>query len=328
MDNFQNPPILLILFNRVEIVTTMLNSLKKIKPEKLYIYFDGPRIDSKDSDEASINRIEKNISKYIDWECDLKIKKNNQNFGSHTSPKLAIDWLFSNEEIGVILEDDCIPNKSFYKFCTTLLKSHVDDKSVFMISGDNGGQILNERFFCESDYLFTHIPLTWGWATWKDRWDKVETDMNNWNQGYLKNRKYLSNFSFYESFIIYKMLNRISSREEKNWDYILYSFMTRENYLSIIPKHNLIQNIGWGEEATHTNQLNFRSYGKTKESSKFRINYDVAADKRTDMVISYLVHFGVPKKIINLNNFAIIRSYHFLLRANYLLFKIYKKIRS
>ena len=252
MIDSKETPVLLILFNRVSISNELLKSLREAKPKTIYIFFDGPRNQQKHSDQSSIKLIEQDINEIIDWECDLFIKRNKNNVGSHVGPKQAIDWLFSKEERGIILEDDCIPNNSFFEYCSVLLDRYSEDDRVFMISGDNGGPIINQDFFNKNSYLFTKVPLTWGWATWKNRWENFDGDLSLWNQPFRKIRKLFDGYSLFESYLLYKMLNRVSSREEKNWDYMLYSTMIKNNYLSIIPRLNLIKNIGWGDEATHT----------------------------------------------------------------------------
>ena len=93
----------------------------------------------------------------IDWSCDIQIQQNTINYGSHIAPKKAIDWLFENETVGIILEDDCIPNDSFFEYCSVLLDRYSEEDRVFMISGDNGGPIINQDYFNKNSYLFTKV---------------------------------------------------------------------------------------------------------------------------------------------------------------------------
>ncbi len=290
-------PVLLILFNRPEISKQLINSLGKTQPNKVYVYFDGPRENQKMIDSENIDEIKKFIEN-IDWNCDIQIKENTTNLGSHIAPKKAIDWLFENETVGIILEDDCIPNDSFFEYCSVLLDRYSQDNRVFMISGDNGGPIINQDFFNKNSYLFTQVPLTWGWATWKNRWENFDSDLNLWNQPFRKTRKLLDGYSLFESYLIYKMLNRVSLREEKNWDYMLYSTMIKNKYLSIIPRLNLIKNIGWGDEATHTKKRNFRSYAETFPLTNLSAFNDDDNTYNTDIRISYSVHFGIKNNQI------------------------------
>jgi len=311
-------PVLLILFNRPEISKQLINSLGKTQPNKVYVYFDGPREYQKMVDSKNIDEIKKVIEN-IDWNCDIQIKENTINLGSHIAPKKAIDWLFENETVGIILEDDCIPNDSFFKYCSVLLDRYSQDNRVFMISGDNGGPIINQDFFNKNSYLFTQVPLTWGWATWKNRWENFDSDLNLWNQPFRKTRKLLDGYSLFESYLIYKMLNRVSLREEKNWDYMLYSTMIKNKYLSIIPRLNLIKNIGWGDEATHTKKRNFRSYAETKKLKSFKTYSDIVSDQKNDLFISYKVHFGVDEILINETPLLKVRIRYIIMRTKYLM---------
>jgi hypothetical protein len=310
-------PVLLILFNRVSISNELLKSLREAKPKTIYIFFDGPRNQQKHSDQSSIKLIEQDINEIIDWECDLFIKRNKNNVGSHVGPKQAIDWLFSKEERGIILEDDCIPNNSFFEYCSVLLDRYSEDDRVFMISGDNGGPIINQDFFNKNSYLFTKVPLTWGWATWKNRWENFDGDLSLWNQPFRKIRKLFDGYSLFESYLLYKMLNRVSSREEKNWDYMLYSTMIKNKYLSIIPRLNLIKNIGWGYEATHTKKRNFRSDAKTFQLTNLSDFNDDDNTYNTDVRISYAVHFGINDKQIYPNVLLLTRIIYLSKRAIY-----------
>jgi hypothetical protein len=321
-------PILLILFNRIEITKELLLSLQKIKPENLYIYFDGPRENCIKDDTNAFLQIEELIDKYVDWTCQLNIKHSKKNRGSHVAPKRAIDWFFTCEENGIILEDDCIPDPSFYDYCKFLLEEYKYDDEVFLISGDNAGPLIPAKLFNENDYLFSKVPLTWGWATWKNRWEKVDENLEIWKDSFLKNRYLLNPYPLYESLLIYNMLRRISYREEKNWDYLVYSTMIKNNKFSIMPKYNLIKNIGWGSDATHTQITNFRSYFPSKDLSNFNYSGDITNSVKIDMIISYMVHFGIFLDEKELKNFFLIRIKHIFNRTKYFTVSLVSKLKK
>jgi hypothetical protein len=321
-------PILIILFNRVEIAKELFLSLQKIKPPRLYIYFDGPREKFKEADLNAFSKIEELVVEIINWECEVNIEHSEKNRGSHISPKRAIDWFFSYEQDGIILEDDCIPDPSFYSYCNFLLQKYKNNNNVFLISGDNGGPVLGPEIFMGNDYLFSKVPLTWGWATWKSRWEKLDENLDNWNTTFFKNRQFLNSYPLYESLLIYNMLNRVSSRKEKNWDYLVYSTMLKNNYLSIIPKNNLIKNIGWGSNATHTKITNFRSYFPTKEMKSFNFVGPISNSRRIDIIISYMVHFGIALSSEKIMPLIGARIRHFLRRTKYYVTILLIKIKK
>ena len=122
------------------------------------------------------------------------------------------------------------------------------------------------------------------------------------------------------------MLRRVSSREEKNWDYVLYSTMIKNNCYSIMPKYNLITNIGWGEEATHTKEKNFRSFGNTKKINILNFNGEIKNSIDLDTRISYMVHFGISQNLAINSNLNLIRIIHLFKRLRYFIFLIYKKL--
>ena len=158
-----------------------------------------------------------------------------------------------------------------------------------------------------------------GWATWKNRWEKIDRNFASWSKSYLYNRKNLKFLPVFESFLIYRMLKRISKRSEKNWDYLLYSTMIKNKSFSIIPKHNQIENIGWGEEATHTKSKNFRSYAETKKLKSFKTYSDIVSDQKNDLFISYKVHFGVDEILINETPLLKVRIRYIIMRTKYLM---------
>ena len=136
MSTSATPPILLIVFNRLENTKRVFDAIKKAKPQKLYISSDGPREDIKD-EKKLVLRIRKFLLDSIDWECETKTLFHETNQGCKLAPEKAISWFFENEEKGIILEDDCVPSLDFFKYATELLDFYVNDLRVFGISGTN-----------------------------------------------------------------------------------------------------------------------------------------------------------------------------------------------
>ncbi len=308
-------PILLILFNRPDQTEELLKSIKLAEPKNLYIGIDGPR---NNDDQEKINDILNLIKKYIDFECDLKINNLNENLGCGLGPRAAISWLFDNEDSGIILEDDCIPSESFFKFCDELLEKYKEDERIWMISGDNGGPILKSNYFDNFDYTFSNVPLIWGWASWKDRWEKYDDNLNNWDKGTLYNLKYLNHVSYFEKFIVGRICKNSSRSKVKNfWDFQMYSSMLKNNSYAVIPRFNLISNIGWGDVATHTKDENFRSYSPLQSYKKLNHNTNVEVNKKINNIITYAIHTGTRKNIIDKDKINLIRIFYLLNRIQY-----------
>jgi hypothetical protein len=166
-------PILYMVFNRLDKTKKSFEAIKKARPKKLFVAADGPRTKK---EKKKTDAVRKYILDNIDWECDLKTLFRDKNLESNKvccNPALtgAFKWFFSQVEEGVILEDDCIPDKSFLRFCGEMLDKYRDDKRVGFIAG-----FTNIEVDIEDSYYFSDDGFTWGWAIWKDRFEKYYTD--------------------------------------------------------------------------------------------------------------------------------------------------------
>lgn len=241
-------PIAIILFNRPNHTERLIHRLKEIRPSKIYAIIDGPRR-GKPNDVDAVNAVMGKL-KLIDWKCELKINQSKTNLGCRIRPVSGLDWVFSQEEEAIILEDDCIPNLSFFQFCQENLDKYRDISDVGLISGTNPC----ENLTCDTEYsyVFSTYPQIWGWATWKNRWQNYDHTITGWNarntalllksKGFSKKgiRHWNSNFK------------KVHDTNFDAWDYQLAFQLFNSNALAIIPKYNLITNTGFGVDATHT----------------------------------------------------------------------------
>lgn len=226
-------PILLIHFNRPDLIDETLSVLKEIRPEKIYISIDGPR---NNKDKKNQEEILKKVDN-INW-TQVILNHEKENLGCHNHVPKAINWFFEKNKDGIILEDDCIPNKSFFGFCEELLNKYKEDKKIMMISGANHN-IKTDKF----DYYFSRYPQIWGWATWSDRWNKFAID----NSTETKLFEDKEQNSFWKSFF-----KKIESGKLKNWGAKWTKTIIKENGFCIIPNKNLITNKGFDNNATNT----------------------------------------------------------------------------
>jgi len=154
MKQFEKP-ILFIVFKRLDTTKRVFEQIKKLKPLKLYIASDGPR---NESEKAKVLQVREFILKNIDWDCKVKTKFRDKNLGVGFGPNDAIDWFFSHEEEGIILEDDCLPSISFFYFCQELLDMYRDNKKIGVIQGFSP--------FSQKDYPYSYFfsiyDLKWG----------------------------------------------------------------------------------------------------------------------------------------------------------------------
>jgi hypothetical protein len=259
--------ILIIYFNRPKILKLLLMSLKKFKPSSIYFSCDGPRL-SNNSDEERIKACNLLIDKYVDWPCKKKFMRAEANIGCDNWVPQSISWFFFHEESGIILEDDCLIDENFYNFSSYLLDKYADNEKVMNIAALNPNTS-NEKEK-DYDYFYSYYPLTWGWATWRRAWDYYNHDikMENYNS-LIKKHLISKGFTNYELIYWNKFFTRLEQQKVLFWDIKwIYSIWLR-GACSITPSRNLVANIGFGKDATHTKFTVGTPYGKKIYSIQF-----------------------------------------------------------
>ncbi len=242
-------PLLLITFNRFDNFRILIDSLKIVKPAKIYLFSDGARLNN-EVDSLNINKLRNEYLNLINWRCDIYTKFENNNLGCKYGPINAINWLFENEDSGIILEDDCIPSPKFFPFASHYLEKYKDDLSVFSISGTN---ICPYNITRNKTYSsIYHLP--WGWATWKRSWKLFDYECKFINSNEFKVKFLKQNFLF--RYIWKKNINYFSDGTHHMWDPQWNLFCFFKGGRSIYPGFNLIKNIGHDSRATHTTNHN------------------------------------------------------------------------
>ncbi len=244
-------PILFLVFNRPDTTKQVFEAIRKAKPTKLFVAADGPRLD-KEGENEKCEEVRK-IATQIDWDCELTTLFREENFGCGKSVSEAITWFFEHVEEGIILEDDCLPAESFFNYCTELLHKYRNDEKIMHIGGSNFQNGIKRG---GGDYYFSSIPHIWGWATWKRAWDKYDFTLN----GYYDNDclEMLNNLYRKNHIINYwiNIFNAMSKGMIDTWDYQWHYTLLENNGMSISPNINLVSNIGFGIDATHTIEKN------------------------------------------------------------------------
>lgn len=260
-------PILFLVFNRPDVTKRAFESIRNAKPPRLYIASDGPRNDN--PNDIQLCKKVREIFDDIDWSCELKTLYRDENLGCRLAVSTAIDWFFENEEDGIILEDDCLPDDSFYKFCEEMLEKYRDDNRIMSITGDNFqyGQIRNKF-----SYYFSRYIHCWGWATWRRAWKYYDNEMTLWPV--IRENNILKHILNDNRTVNYwtNIFNLTYSGEIDSWAYRWTLSCWCQSGLTIIPNINLVSNIGFGEDATHTISANHLSNIKTK-SMRFPLRH-------------------------------------------------------
>lgn len=240
--------VLLIAFNRPENTQKVLNEILKSNPRIVYVSIDGPRNNNL-NDKVNCQEVRDIVEKTL---CNsltkYKILFQEENLGCKMGVYSAISWFFKNETEGIILEDDTLPNSSFFKFCEQMLVMYRNNTSIGMVCGSN---LIKETYSNKSSYFFSKQTPIWGWATWKRVWEKYDINMNHWDQSISKFKSVPSIFNYREK-LWNSIFLKVLSNQIDTWDYQWTFSFWKNNLLSIVPKINLVKNIGFDENATHT----------------------------------------------------------------------------
>lgn len=233
-----NTPTALIFFARPDVLQITFDAIKKAQPSQLFLIQDGPRLHH-EQDLINIQKC-RDIVSHIDWECEVFQNYATTNMGCGLRVYSGIKWAFEHTDRLLVIEDDCVPHLSLFPFATDLLERYKDDTRISIICGMNNLGVYDA---VESDYFFSTSGSIWGWATWKRVWDAVDYEM-----GFMNN-DYATPLVFKTDTKLERMGKNLvqqlrSNKKLSSWSYQLGMSMYLNNQLNIVPKRNMIANIG------------------------------------------------------------------------------------
>ena len=242
-------PILLISFNRPNHVRKVLSTIRAQEPASLYVFQDGARKEHPE-DLEKCAEVRKVIEELVDWPCELHTLYSERNLGCGAGPMHAIDWFFSQVEEGIVMEDDCLPHPDFFGYCEELLERYRDDDQVRFINST----LYNDRWKCEASYDFSHYMVTGAWAGWQKTWQGFDLDLKDLDARSFRKHVLRLTGNRAEANWWFSIVKEIQQDQRKKsyWDFQMQILLFRNNALTIHPKVNLISNIGFGSEGTHT----------------------------------------------------------------------------
>ena len=248
------PPVLLIVFNRPHLTRRVLEAVRRARPVRLYVAADGPR-PNQPTDAIRCGLTRAVVTNGGPWPCAVRTLFRDDNLGCGLGPASAISWFFMHETEGIILEDDCLPTPDFFRFCGELLRHHRHDTRVMHISGNNLTQEAQEPVAPGADsYHFSGRVRSWGWASWRRAWQHFDFDLALLPE--LRRRGALSHVypSLLERQYWLRKFEAVRTGPQPAhiWDYQWHFAVAAHGGLTIIPAVNLVTNIGFGEDATHT----------------------------------------------------------------------------
>ena len=240
--------VLFLVFNRPDTTRQVFEAIRKAQPPRLYISADGAR--SHKDGEAEICSEVRKIATSVDWPCEVKTMFREKNLGCRVAVSEGITWFFKHEEEGIILEDDCLVGKSWFNFAESMLERYRYDNRIMCISANH---FHGDQHKLEHSYFFSRYNHCWGWASWRRAWQYYDKDMSSWPK--LKNTSWLlsaGNGSKSFQRYWYKIFETVYDNKVDSWAYCWTFSCWCQHGLTILPAKNLVKNIGFGFDATHT----------------------------------------------------------------------------
>ncbi|ASU36142.1 nucleotide-diphospho-sugar transferase [Mucilaginibacter xinganensis] len=244
-----NSAVLFVIFNRPDTTKLVFDQIRAARPKRLYIAADGPRSDN--PNDGLLCKKARDIVKNVDWDCEVQTRYSETNIGCKKGVSAAVTWFFNNEEEGIILEDDCLPANSFFKFCDTLLNKYRNDTRVRHITGCN---LQQGKKWGDASYYFSNRTHVWGWASWRRVWNDYDLNLEKYDQSEIT--ELFQNI--YEDPLVAEswaqIFEDVKADKINSWAYPLDFANFFNNGLVIIPNQNLISNIGFSAGATNTTE--------------------------------------------------------------------------
>ncbi|CCI32780.1 hypothetical protein [Microcystis sp. T1-4] len=283
MADFQlTTPVAFLIFNRPDTTARVFEAIRQAKPPKLLVVADGPRPDRPDDIEKC--KAARAIIEGVDWDCEVLKNYSDLNLGCRKRVSSGLDWVFEMVEEAIILEDDCVPDPTFFRFCEELLEYYRHDQRITVISGNNF-QLGKKR--TDYSYYFSRYNHCWGWATWRRAWQYYDGEMKHWPQ--VRDGDWLTAILEETQAVKYwtKIFQTTYDNKNDSWAYRWTFSCWIQNGLTILPNVNLVSNIGFREDATHTIGSKSRLANLTVKEMNFPLKHppflirDEAADSYT-----------------------------------------------
>jgi hypothetical protein len=276
-----NTPVVFIIFKRPDTTEKVFEAIRRVKPPKLLVVADGPRAEQpSEVEKCSATRA---IIDRVDWDCEVLKNYSETNLGCMQRVSSGLDWVFKTVPEAIILEDDCLPDATFFRFCEELLERYRDDERVMTVCGVNFqfGRRINEY-----SYYYSIYHDCWGWATWRRAWKYYDIEMKLWpklrDTSFLKDKLLDARSGKYWG-------DNFQAAYDKNVDTWFYRWLFScwiQNGMGIFPQENLVSNIGVGIEATNTKIAERWEYANmSRQAINFPLNHppfmfpDLKADK-------------------------------------------------
>lgn len=259
-------PVAFLIFNRPDTTRRVFAEIARAKPKRLLVVADGPR----SLDEVEKCAAARSVIDQVDWDCEVLTNFSDVNLGCKRRVSSGLDWVFEQCEEAIILEDDCLPHPTFFSYCAELLEKYRDEERVMMISGNNF-QFGRKRG--SYSYYFSCYAHIWGWASWQRAWAHYDSTMKKWPA--LKETRWLRElmYDFLSAKHWEEVLNKAYAGEVDTWDIQWLFSCWSQGGLTALPNVNLVSNIGFGADATHTKADIYEVSGMATVAMKFPLRH-------------------------------------------------------
>ncbi len=289
--------VVLIVFNRPEPTARVFEAIRSARPCQLFVIADGPRL-GRPADADLCRKVREIVTK-VDWECELVLRFSDVNLGCRKSVTEGLNWVFTQVERAIILEDDCLPIASFFLFCSELLERYAEELMIGMISGDN---FIENKWLVSESYYFSRFCHIWGWATWRRAWEKLDPTLGDWPDR--RKTPWLKSISGQGPQLHYWQCilddSHAGNRGLNTWDVAWQYANWKNGMLCILPSTNLVKNVGFSEDSTHTGPNDHRASMQAAELT-FPLNHpnEIACYKAADDWSERRLYYGAtPGQLI------------------------------
>lgn len=262
-------PVALLVYNRPEATERVFNRIATVRPRRLLVIADGPK-DAADA--AKCDRV-RSLVEDAPWDCDVERNYADSNMGCRERVVSGLNWVFDGSDTAIVLEDDCLPDSSFFRFCDDLLAFYADNPRIGHISGSNLAQASGTASGGRNSYYFSRYSTIWGWATWRRAWRLYDADLGMWPEVRSSGGHYDLFRTAAEAEYWAWYWDAVKARDIDTWDVQWLFCMRVSNSLAAIPNVNLVTNIGFGKEATHTRDSGGHGANMPAETASFPLHH-------------------------------------------------------
>jgi hypothetical protein len=276
-------PVVLIIFNRPEATRQVFAAIRAARPQQLFVIADAPRLGGNHPDDRAKCAATRAIIETVDWDCAVFKNYADENMGCGLRVSSGLDWVFGQVESAIILEDDCLPDRTFFPFCTELLARYQDDARIAHISGNNF-QFGQQRG--AASYFYSRYAHMWGWATWRRAWQHYDYEIKQWPS--LRSTDWLETLLDTPAAVANwrQIFDRMYNAEIDTWDYQWAFACWQYDGLCIHPQVDLVSNIGFTAEGTHTVRQNqFANLAVTEMQFPLKHPAAIIRDREADMFV-------------------------------------------